>query len=257
MLVLTIAGIIVSCVSVSVSKTANVLSDKSNDINLANLELQKNAMLPVLSYVENAVDESNNEQYYIVNTGDDFFNPDYNCYSVLSILVEGTGRDDKGFYDKPIYIKYVLPLNISVDSYSESEKRFLIHIAKEQNIEIYDEIAIRIEFEIKKRGIRNFIVFPPQINSYIFFSYNDKYLKERHTDGYLMEDMSYISMKEKLLFTDIAEEDKIKELSTIIIQEDDNDCVEISDNVINVAMEQFEKQYYATDNKRYFLPGDD
>lgn len=52
MVSLTVAGIIVSCVSVSLSKTANVLSKESNNTELIELELQKNKMLPILGYAE-------------------------------------------------------------------------------------------------------------------------------------------------------------------------------------------------------------
>ena len=52
MLILSITGIIISYIGVSVSKAANKLSYQANDFDRITLELTKNEMLPILGRVE-------------------------------------------------------------------------------------------------------------------------------------------------------------------------------------------------------------
>lgn len=109
---------------VSVSKTANKLSYQANDLDRVNLELTQNEMLPILSRVENEYDDMFGYRYYMFNTGDDFFNPEFEIYAVISILVTETSSDEKGLYYREFYVRAVVPDFMHIRGYDAAQKRF-------------------------------------------------------------------------------------------------------------------------------------
>lgn len=209
MVSISIAGIFLSYMGLTVSKKANELSYQSNEIDMASLELQKNELLPILGYTDNDFDASTGyRSHYIVNTGDSFFNPEFRTYTVLSMVVGENGYDESGLYYKSIEVNAILPYFMEIsNSYDVENKKFRVSLPNREEYLLYcDDIRETFSEELSKTG--EFVVFPYSVKSYVVFEYKDIYIKEEHKDLYILPELEMIPfINSEILISDRTEED--------------------------------------------------
>lgn len=259
MVSLTVAGIIVSCVSVSLSKTANVLSKESNNTELIELELQKNKMLPILGYAES---RSNgelgvyNNHCYVINNGEDFFNGTLRGYPVLTIDLWENNSDEKGLYTRHVELEFTFGFRAEYGSYDQDTGEFeVFQYYQDEERNLCDKLYGMIKDAAMDWGSGlGFVAFPAEIKYYIFFDYYDIYLKDRHCDKYIIpnvEDLIFLPGKMKIQATDESEK-RIDDLPLFIsnIANKDNkkhmvdDIIDIAYNQFNEKIDKAEKEYY-------------
>ena len=56
------------------------------------------------------------------NTGDDFLNPEFEIYPVMSILVTENSSDEKGLYYRAFDVRAVEPCFMNIRSYDVVQK---------------------------------------------------------------------------------------------------------------------------------------
>lgn len=235
MLILSITGIIISYMGVSVSKTANKLSYQANDLDRVNLELTQNEMLPILSRVENEYDDMFGYRYYMFNTGDDFFNPEFEIYAVISILVTETSSDEKGLYYREFYVRAVVPDFMHIRGYDAAQKRFEMTFPNySEYTDLCDNLYSMLGEELDKRG--DFVLFPYTIDVYLAFSYKDVYINEDHRKMYVLPQMSLGPLfPDEVLISDKSETE-IKDLPKLNTNLSDASCYQED---VEILIDQF------------------
>lgn len=242
MLILSSTGIIISYMGVSVSKTANKLSYQANELDRITLELTQNEMLPILGRVEREYDDMFGDRYYIFNTGDDFFNPEFEIYAVMSILVTENSFDEKGLYYRWVDVRAVIPYFMKIGSYDVAQKRFAMTFPDySENSDFCDNLYSMFEKELGKMG--DYVVFPYEIDVYFVFSYKDVYINEDHRKMYVLPQISLdaLSSSDKT-------ETEIKDLPELKLNLSDTSCyqedVEILTDQFKDLFKEVPKEYY-------------
>lgn len=256
MVSLTVAGILLSFLSISVSKTANQisqasnqlsetanqLSSKSNEIDAADFELQKNKMLPVFTRLE----EFEQNKYLLINTGDRCIEPALYNHTILLINCHGNGTDIKGKYFKNINMRFEIGSLVKTEDIDRDTGNCEISISelKDNYIKFYSQFSEDLEDKIEENYSYN-VTFAG-IQDYLFFRYKDVYLKETHVDAYKF----YIHEGTGGYSLEVSDDswESVKELPLLSKNYGE---MELNENAIDIAIAQLEeldkvavKEYY-------------